>query len=258
MRPLFPGSLIRISIGGFLALASLLAGCVSHPNGIGDNLVHIPWKVPPSSVFLAQIPPPPANNSISTRNDLETILALQTKATPARIARAEATYNLTVFTFNEVLGPDFTPQRYPKTAKFFLELNDLIDRINTDLKDTFKRPHPFQLDPQVKQYVKAIPAFSYPSYHSARCEVFRRVLLQLDPGHKTAFHKVAHQVEEDRVFAGEHFPTDIDAGITLGKLIYAALERDENFSAGIDQLKLEEWTPPPGKNFRTRHVLLVP
>jgi hypothetical protein len=56
---------------------------------------------------------------------------------------------------------------------------------------------------------------------------------------------VARQVERDRVFAGEHFPTDIAAGRIEGEAIFKALERDPAFRADLARLKRAEWTPPP-------------
>lgn len=172
-------------------------------------------------------------------------LALQAKSTPAKIARAQWTFALTVFTFSEALGPKFTQAHFSKTAVFFGQLNDLVKSINDDLESNFKRPHPFEVDPRIKRFGIAPSGYSYPSYHYARCEVFWRTLELLDPPRAAEFHKVAEGVEQDRGFAGEHFPTDIEAGSELGRLIWAALEKDENFRAGVARMKADEWTPAP-------------
>lgn len=201
--------------------------------------------MPSRETFLAEIPPPPAPGSAAAKRDLATVLALQSASTPAKIAQAKRTYDLTVFTYAKALNRNFTAQNYPKTAQFFRELNDLVNYENNYVKDAYKRPHPFQVSSEVRRIVVAKPGYSYPSYHSARCVVFQGVLDQLDPGLNGAFDRVTKEVEEDRVFAGEHFPSDIEGGKLLGRLIWAALEKDANFHAAVARLKKAEWTPSP-------------
>ena len=205
-----------------------------------------PWDLPANSWFLARIPPPPAAGSAEARRDLATVLDLQAAATPGKIAQAQRTYDLTVFTFAPAIGPRFSAQNFPLTAEFFLELNNLVGNVNDYVKDAYKRPHPFQVSDKVRRFVIAKPGYSYPSYHSARCVVFQHVLDELDPGHNTALTRISREVEEDRVFAGEHFPSDITGGIRLGELIWAELEKNGNFRAAVEHLKAAEWTPPPG------------
>ncbi len=240
-----PFRFLKVSGLLFGSFMVLFCSACSTSSDKKNNPDGTPWKIPPNSYFLSRIPPPPANDSASTKRDLKVILELQAKSTPARIARAEETYQLTVFTFGQALDPNFTPTRYPETTRFFKQINDLVQDINLDLKNTFKRAHPFQIDPQVKQIIVAAPGYSYPSYHAARCEVFRHVLDRLDPENKAGFRHAAHDVNKDRIFGGEHFPSDIEAGTHLGKMIFAKLDKDNAFRNGITHLKAEEWTPPP-------------
>ncbi len=226
--------------------AALLAGCVTKPCCQKPAVPPAwPWKIPSRATFLAEIPPPPAPGSSAAKRDLATVLALQSRSTPEKIAQAEQTYDLTVFTYAKALNPGFTARNYPETAKFFRELNDLVNYVNNYVKDAYQRPHPFQVSSEVRRIVVAKPGYSYPSYHSARCVVFQNVLDQLDPGFHGAFDRVSKEIEEDRVFAGEHFPSDIEGGKKLGRLIWAALEKDANFHAVVARLKKAEWTPPP-------------
>lgn len=227
-----------------LAAAAFLSACAHTPptQPVSKNVA---WRIPTNAWFLSKIPPPPAPDSAEAKRDLATVLALQSHATPAKIAQAKSTYDLTVFTFAPAISPNFTPRNYPRTAALFLALNNLVNHVNNAVKDVYKRPHPFQVSDKVRRFVIAKPGFSYPSYHSARCVVFQHVLEQLDPGHTDAFTRISHQVEEDRVFAGEHFPSDIAGGIRLGRLIWTQLEKDESFRAAVASVKEAEWTPPP-------------
>ncbi|MEO6848963.1 MAG: phosphatase PAP2 family protein [Chthoniobacterales bacterium] len=231
----------------FIACILLISTSALHAKKTDAPKVIPPYKMPSHAWFLQHIVPPPPSGSWMEKQDVNEVLALQKAATPKQIALAKWDFNLSVFTFSEVLGKKFTAKRYPQTAAFFLGLNNLIQKENNFLKSHFKRPHPFEVDPHVKRIVVAPPGYSYPSYHSARCVVFSNVLAMLDPANKAAFHQVAEQVEIDRVLAGEHFPSDIRAGKYLGQLIYAQLLKDKNFLADLKKVQAAEWTPPPAE-----------
>lgn len=189
--------------------------------------------------------PPPATDSAETRRQIGEILAIQAQATPMRLASARWTYHYSVFTYSLALGPSFTAKKYPETARFFRSLNDLVQEVNDGLKNHFRSPHPFQVDPRVRRFVIAVPGYDYPSYHSARCAVFERVLALLDPSRAEAFRRVSLRVEEDRVFAGEHFPYSIAAGRDLGARIFAKLAASPEFQSRLETVRRAEWQTPP-------------
>ncbi|MCX6972208.1 MAG: hypothetical protein NTV93_18940 [Verrucomicrobia bacterium] len=223
-----------------LLLAAVLSGCAAT-----GRRSHSPWKVSSTTEFVARTPPPPARNSPAMRQGLREILAMQAGASPEKIASARWTYEFSVFTFSLAIGPSFTEKHYPHTARIFGKLNALVARVNDGVKDYYRSPHPFQVDSRVKRFVIAIPGYDYPSFHSARCAVFERVLTLLDPTRAGEFRATSHRVEQDRVFAGEHFPYSIVAGRNLGEMIFNELMQDPNFRADVAALKSSEWTPPP-------------
>jgi acid phosphatase (class A) len=238
-------------------LLGFLAGMSGLTAETTDEKALPPWKLPPSEWFIKRIPPPPAANSGEERADVAEVIKLQAAATPAQIAKARWTLNLNLFTFGEALGDKkFTPAHFPRTARFFRELNNLIAQANDPLKAYYRRPHPFEVDPvHIRRLVDAPARYSYPSFHSERCVVFAHVLTILDPDGKDLFQRVLKQVELDRVMAGEHFPSDIRTGNKVGELIYQELEKDRGFSAAVHELKDAEWTPPP-RILKDPHILV--
>lgn len=222
-----------------LLSAVMLSGCVSplkRAVGCGER---------GSLPFLDGTAPPPAVGSPEMRRQLREIRAMQAQATPMRLASARWTYDLTVFTYSLALGPSFTEEKYPKTGRLFRELNDVVKVVNTGLKKHFKAPHPFQVDPGVKRFVIAVPGADYPSYHSARCTVFQHVLAMLDPARADAFRAVSLQVENDRIFAGEHFPFSVVAGRNLGERIFAKLNASPEFHRLLEEVRAAEWREMP-------------
>ena len=240
---LFRPRFVAVALAAALLVGSGCAQAASKP--AARSITAGAWTVPGEAFFLKRIGPPPAAGSAAERRDIDRVLAVQKGATPKEIAAAQRTLNLTVFTFAKAVGPDFDPERFPQTGAFFRRLNGIVGKTNDVLKAHFKRPHPFEADPRIRRFVVAPAAYSYPSFHSARCVVFWRTLALLDHHAADAFHAIAFKVENERVLAGEHFPTDIAAGRLEGRLIFEALERDPAFRADLERLKRSEWTPAP-------------
>ena len=227
---------IRFGVLGVL----FLVGCASSSRPDARA-----WKISPADKFIDKVPPPPALHSPEVKQGVRAVLELQAGATPRKIASARWTYDYSVFTYSLALGPSFKAKKYPITARFFARLNAVVAQVNDVVKDHYKFPHPFQVNPGVRRFVDAIPGYDYPSFHSARCAVFERVLSILDAERRREFIEASWCVEKDRVFAGEHFPFSIQAGKELGERIFIDLSKDPSFRADLVALKEAEWTPPP-------------
>src|SRR3954452_614682 len=62
---------------------------------------------------LELLPPPPAAGSLQATSELETVLRVQSSRSDADVKRAKAENHLTPAAFQTVLGPKFTPAKYP-------------------------------------------------------------------------------------------------------------------------------------------------
>lgn len=81
----------------------------------------------------------------------------------------------------------------------------------------YLRPH--QLDPGVKPLF-AVPNFpSYPSNHSTFSWSRAEVLSYLFPTRATEATTMAQEASESRIWAGIHYPVDLDAGLALGRAV---------------------------------------
>ncbi len=206
------------------------------------------WKLPPLEYFIEKLPAPPREGSFRDRLDLEDSRARQASMSQEQLAHARVTYRLTVFTFSEVLGSDFTPQKYPKTAAFFTRVSDSASQLVVGLKNHYKRVRPFEAHPQkVSIYVPAEKGYSYPSGHSTRSRLYALLLAQLDPAKKREISLCAQKVATDRILAGEHYLTDLEAGRKLGNLIYQELMRDPDFRASLEEIRQAEWAQAAAK-----------
>ena len=203
------------------------------------------WPLPPLEYFIEHLPAPPRATSYRDRLDLSGAIARQAAMTPAQLAQAQRSYVFNVFYFADIIGPEFTPKNYPKTAAFFQKLAATSNVVTVGLKNHYKRLRPFQAHPdKIKLLVKNEPGYSYPSGHTTRGRLFAMVLGDLCPGKARALHDSGEQVGVDRILAGEHYRTDLEAGHRLAKMMFLQLQKDPDFLAAVNALRRTEWVNP--------------
>lgn len=213
-----------------------------------DNLQPQTWTLPDNATFLQEYPLPPSAGDPWDRADVAYSIAIQAVATPEEIARANFRALFNVFTFSEVLGPDFNQQRFPLTAAFFQRLKETINPPKNRLKDTFQRPRPYIIHPQrIKPLVLAEAGYSYPSGHATWSWTFALVLAELDPGHRTAFLREAAAIGMSRVLGGMHYVSDVTMSRGLAEWIFSELMQTPRFQKDLEALRAAEWTPPPSR-----------
>ena len=204
------------------------------------------WPLPSLEYFVEHLPAPPRATSYRDRLDLSDAVARQASMTPTQIARAQRSYAFNIFYFSDILGPEFTPKNYPKTAVFFQKLAATANVVIVGLKNHYQRLRPFQAHPdQIKLLVKNEPGYSYPSGHTTRGRLFALVLGELCPAKQRALETSGEQVGVDRILAGEHYRTDLEAGHRLAKMMFLQLQKDPDFLAAVNELRQAEWQAPP-------------
>jgi hypothetical protein len=65
--------------------------------------------------------------------------------------------------------------------------------------------------------------------------VYARVLVKIYPGKKDAIEKRANQIGQDRILAGYHYPSDVDAGNAFGDTIYEKLAANAAFKSAFEK-----------------------
>jgi acid phosphatase (class A) len=200
------------------------------------------WTLPSNDSFLPLIPPPPAAGSMAEKADLDSIIGAQDHPTAAEIAHAQKSVTYNVFTYAEVLGPDFNPTTHPKTAAFFKRLDATVNVPKDFLKVTFHRERPYKTFPgQVKELVTEEGGYAYPSGHSTRSWLGALVMGTLDPVHRSAYLSSALQVCQDRIVGGMHYPDDTLEGRVLAEAVYADLMQNQTFKHDLEELKAAEF-----------------
>ncbi len=196
--------------------------------------------ISPSQLDLAHIlPAPPAANSPAFKTDLQAVLDAQRTRTSAQIQSAQADEKRSVFRFADVLGSGFRQDKVPFAAKF-------LKRVAKDMKDVlepakayFHRERPFVADPSIKPAVKEPRDLSYPSGHSTFASAMAVLLKAMVPEKADAISRRAALYSQNRIIAGAHYPTDVEAGRIAGDAIAAKLMQDRTFMNDFNRAKAE-------------------
>ena len=178
-------------------------------------------------------------DSPAEKADLQAVLAAVQSRTDVEIKHVQADDQRTVFRFADVMGPNFRPESLPFASQFFQHVYEDGNAATVDAKAHFKRQRPFVVDPDIKVIVVQAPNFSYPSNHSTFAYESGILLAAMVPEKSAAIFERAADYAHNRVIAGVHFPTDVEAGRISGSVIDNALLHDAHFPADFERAKSE-------------------
>ncbi|HAH06474.1 MAG TPA: hypothetical protein DCM05_08100 [Elusimicrobia bacterium] len=182
------------------------------------------------------LPPPPAPGSAIDQADLAALRGWQARRTRAQCRRAKAQFYAT---FDEFYG-DLSPFQKPlpkDTLEILEQVHNDADIAVAVFKDKYARPRPFLRDEKLKPCIERVGGKAYPSGHAAVARVFALLLADAAPERKADFLARADEAALNRVIAGVHHPTDIEAGKGLADEVYAQMKLNPSFQADLEKLK---------------------
>ena len=116
----------------------------------------IPFVTDKDLDLVALLPPPPANDSAQTKQELGEVLMLQVTRSPEMEAQAAADATENIWRFSNVMGPNFKSESLPLATAFFARVFFTEDAVVDPAKLVWKRPRPHQLSQLVKACRKAV------------------------------------------------------------------------------------------------------
>jgi acid phosphatase (class A) len=199
-------ALITISLASSTIASAALAADTYYISPAEIDLVHI-------------LAPPPIPDSPAGKTDLQGVLAAVSARTDASIKQAQDDDQRTVFRFTDVMGPNFKTENLPLTTALFQHVYQDGNAATLAAKNFFKRTRPFVVDPEIKIIVVQPPDFSYPSNHSTFGNESGILLAEMVPENAVAIFARAAEYAHNRVVAGVHFPSDVEAGRKAASVI---------------------------------------
>jgi acid phosphatase (class A) len=194
----------------------------------------------PAEVDLIHVlAPPPTMDSPAGNADLQAVLAAVNSRTDEEIKQVQADDQRIVFRFADVMGQNFRSEDLPFATQFFQQVYEDGNAATVAAKAYFKRQRPFVVDPDIKIIVVQAPDFSYPSNHSTFAYEAGILLAAMVPEKAAAIFERAAGYAHNRVIAGVHFPTDVEAGRISGSVIDNSLLHDAHFLTEFEHAESE-------------------
>lgn len=204
-----------------------------------DGATAVPYFDPATVDLKTLLPDPPADNSDTTRKEIELVLQKQTSRTPQEVVRIKQEVHLKVWLFQDALGSWFTEKNLPATAALFQRVDATEHPIIESAKKDWNRPRPFLQDSRIHPPIDLPKNASYPSGHSTVGNLFALILAEIAPDLKDTIQARGLQIGDDRIIAGVHFPSDVDAGHTLARDLFAKFVANPEFQADLAKAKAE-------------------
>ncbi|WP_176064238.1 phosphatase PAP2 family protein [Anaeromyxobacter diazotrophicus] len=238
-----------------LALASaaaLLAGCAAPPAqrpppGAAARGAPVPAEVVTAAGAAAGVDvwaitgPCPAAGTPSWRDDLAVLLWVQEARTPEEVQRAAAEVELGPEALADGAGGPLDAAHRPLTWALLAAAERDARKVYGPLKAHCGRPRPYAADPRVVPAVQREPSPAFPSGHATRGALYARLLAELAPSRAPALLERGRQIGFDRVRAGVHWPSDVEAGRKLGTALAEAWLARPEFRARLEEARRAEW-----------------
>ncbi len=187
------------------------------------------------------IPPPPPRNSEAWKQDLADVLEVQQNRTDAQVRRGIADNVLSIYRFDDVIGPKFNKQNLPVMDAFFERLHADQRAILIAAKNALQRPRPAVAHPKEVLALGGTPRLptGYPSGGVVMTTLTAIVLSKMVPEKRFELSERNREYALNRVVIGQHFPRDIRAGEIAGTVIAYAMMEIPAFMRDLEPARAE-------------------
>ena len=197
--------------------------------------------------YLAQIidlteliPPPPPRDSEAWKQDLAEVLEMQESRTDIQVKRAIADNILSIYRFDDVLGPKFKKENLPVMDAFLEKAHGDQRAMLIAAKNALQRPRPAAAHKEVLALggTPRLPT-AYPSGGVVFTTLTAIVLSKMIPEKRYELSERNREYAVNRVVLGQHFPRDIRAGEIAGTVIAHALMETPAFMRDLQAARAE-------------------
>jgi acid phosphatase (class A) len=206
-----------------LFCAAIFAQAPAAPHVQAANTGYYTQNAPPDLSGI--LPPPPAQNSDTTKAELTLLHQIQQSRTPAQVAAAQDDdQHEDMFYLRTVMGKGFTPGNLPLLTALSNRMESEGSAASHALKGEFKRPRPYQFDSTLHPVCETVPQpNSYPSGHSIVGYLDAFILVRIVPEKGPQILERADDYAHNRMVCGVHYPSDLVAGRAVAYVLFGYL-----------------------------------
>jgi len=208
-----------------MVVALLLTGCVA-PAGNAPVESQAgqwqTWVLAPSDEVRPPAPPDRAA-SLAEIAELKTLASQRDAAAQDLVAYWDA--GSPSYRWLDLAFAQFAEARIPPSPRFSRGLALMHVAVYDamvaawEAKYTYNRPRPGQVDSTLTTLIASPASPSYPSEHAAAAGAASTILAYLFPDKAALFAATAEEAGRSRLVAGVHYPSDIEAGLALGRAV---------------------------------------
>ena len=186
------------------------------------------------------IPPPPPADSVASKHDLADVIIMQESRTEAQVARAIADNVLSIYRFDDILGPKFKRENLPVMDALFERAQADARAILISAKNALQRPRPAAASKDVVALggTPRLPT-AYPSGGVVFTTVTAILLSKMVPEKRFELSERNREYAVNRVVLGQHFPRDVRAGEISGTVIAHMLMQSPQFKRDLQAARTE-------------------
>ena len=187
------------------------------------------------------ISPPPPVDSDAWKEDLDGVLEVQQNRTDAQVRRAVTQKVLTIYLFDEVLGPKFNARDLPVMDAFFQRMQGDARSVLVAAKNAIQRQRPITISKLVLKLGGTPPRLptGYPSGGTVFTMSTAILLAKMIPEKRYDLFERDREYGKNRILIGEHFPRDIRAGEIAATVIVQALMEKPAFMRDLEAARIE-------------------
>ena len=228
-----------VFVTALLFWAAVFAQAPAASHAQAANADHYTRNAPPDLSGI--IPPPPAQNSDTTKAELALLHQIQQSRTPAQVAAAQFDdQHENIFYLRTVMGNGFTPDNLPLLAALADRAHSEASAASHALKDEFKRPRPYQFDHTLHPVCEVVAQpNSYPSGHTIVGYLDAFILIRMVPEKSREILARADDFAHNRMVCGVHYPSDLVAGREVAYVVFGYLMAQPRFQNDLAAARAE-------------------
>lgn len=185
---------------------------------------------------------PPSQNSPEHKAEFDRVLQISSARTPEREKQAIADQYQTLNAFLNGMDHAYVDGTHRETRLLMREAQVELAILLKSVNRLTSRTRPFQMWNRVR--VKPCPGgrpdgTSFPSAHAATAALYATLLSEAVPEFADKFEERVKSYDESRLVCGFHYPTDLEAGDKIGRVVARALLADRTFRVRFDETRPE-------------------